>query len=201
MYFAANDAPVAVANQMKDWGLCADEFKENEISPHWPPSLYIREARRMLGEQVFNQNTPAYNVTVNSIGLGHYNFDSHNVIRFYCRNKSACHGSGPENASESEAYVWNEGDVEINPGLYEIPRYVMLPKEAESENLLVVSALSASHIGLSTLRMEPQFMIIGHAAGVNAALAIQGHTSVQRVSEKQLSEELKMQGAKLSVIK
>ena len=46
--------------------------------------------------------------------------------------------------------------------MYEIPWWVMLPKQAETANLLVVAAPSASHIGMSTLRMEPQFMIIGH---------------------------------------
>lgn len=47
----------------------------------------------------------------------------------------------------------------------------MLPRKAQVLNLLVVAAPSASHIGMSTLRMEPQFMIIGHAAGVIASLA------------------------------
>ena len=53
-------------------------------------------------------------------------------------------------------FAWDEGDVQIAPGVYQIPRWVMQPKREQVSNLLVVAAPSASHIGMSTLRMEPQ---------------------------------------------
>lgn len=53
----------------------------------------------------------------------------------------------------------------VNPGVYQIPYGVMVPSATEATNLLVVSAMAATHIGLSSLRMEPQFMIVGQAAG------------------------------------
>jgi len=53
----------------------------------------------------------------------------------------------------------------VNPGVYQIPLSVIIPDAAEATNLLVVSAMAATHIGLSSLRMEPQFMIVGQAAG------------------------------------
>lgn len=182
--------PSGVRAQMEHWGLCKDEFK---ATGHFPPSLYVREARRLQGDQIFTQNTPFQNRTagVASIGLGSYNFDSHNAQRFACKNQAACFGSGPPQSSPTAPYAWDEGDVQISPGVYEIPYWVLLPKQTEASNLLVVGAPSSSHIGLSTLRMEPQFMILGHAAGTAAALALhrtQGH--VHSIALKELQETL-----------
>ena len=168
---------------MMKWGLCADEF---HASGHWPPALYVRSARRLVGDRVFTQNTPAAqraqgSIGELSIGVGCYNFDSHNAERWACANVSACEGAGPVGVAPETAYIWNEGDVETAPGMYQIPLWVILPSTNATQaaaaghrvprNLLVIAAPSATHIGMSTLRMEPVFMIIGHSAGVVAALA------------------------------
>ena len=34
LYVDGDDAAMA------EWGLCKDEFKDNTLSPHWPPALY-----------------------------------------------------------------------------------------------------------------------------------------------------------------
>jgi hypothetical protein len=171
----------------------------------------VRAARRLLGDSVFTQNTPreqaAHGGVGNfSIGVGGYNFDSHNSERWACKNESTCYGSMPKRYSNgysngtTTGYAWNEGDVEIAPGLYQIPAWIMFPKTSEVSNLIVVASPSASHIGMSTLRMEPQFMTIGHAAGVIASITIESEaSSVQEIDVDMMRARLLEEGAILEV--
>jgi hypothetical protein len=166
LWFMSTDPALnaSIRSAFREYGLCKDEFTETE---NWPPQLYVRAARRLVGDTVFTQNVPATNRTWGnlSIGCGSYNFDSHTAERFACPNSTAC-GAGPtahqpSTQPSAQPFAWNEGDVESGPGAYDIPMWVLLPKRAEATNLLVVASPSASHIGMSTLRMEPQFMIMG----------------------------------------
>ena len=54
-YFLQNDErlPAAVREKAGRWGLCRDEFTE---TGHWPHQLYVREARRMVGEVVMTEH-------------------------------------------------------------------------------------------------------------------------------------------------
>ena len=177
--------PQSIRDATSAWGLCADEFADNTLAPHWPPALYVRAARRLQGDQLFTQNTPAAqhagggDLGAAAIAIGGYNFDSHNAFRWACANASACYGTKPQGAGASTPFAWDEGDVQTAPGLYQIPYWVMMPKAAELSNLLVVAAPSATHIGMSTLRMEPQFMMVGHAAGTVAGLTVKAANSAR----------------------
>jgi hypothetical protein len=111
--------------------------------------------------------------------MGSYNSDSHNVQRFV----------------NAEGFAENEGDMQVPVQPYQIPFRVMLPKANEAENLLVPVCFSASHVAYSSLRMEPQYMIIGHAAGVAAHLALRDKIPVQKVSVPELQKILKSEGA------
>ncbi len=177
-YFLANDpqVPESLRQEMNRWGLCRDEFTDTD---HWPHQLYIREARRMVGEYVMVQQDLQTELTKpDPIGMGSYNSDSHNVERIV----------GPD------GFVRNEGDMQVAVKPYQIPYRIMLPKRAEAANLLVPVAFSASHVAYSSVRMEPQYMILGQAAGVAAALAIRGGTPVQGIAVATLVEKLKGQG-------
>src|SRR6185436_2713074 len=72
---------------------------------------------------------------------------------------------------------------------------VLLPKKNEVQNLLVPVCFSATHVAYSTLRMEPQYMILGQAAGVAAAMALKSGKAVQEIDTADLSAKLKSQGA------
>jgi hypothetical protein len=180
-YFLQHDpgVPQGLHDAMAPWGLCRDEFTD---TGHWPHQLYIREARRMIGVYVMSQRDIQTDVTKpDSIGMGSYNSDSHNVQRIV----------------NADGVVENEGDMQVPVTPYQIPYRVMLPKPAETTNLLVPVCVSASHVAYSTLRMEPQYMILGQAAGVAAHLAIAAGVPVQQVDVQALRTTLRRQQAVL----
>ncbi len=180
LYFLSTDTrvPAALSAEMKEWGLCRDEFVDAD---HWPYQLYVREARRMVGEYVMSQNDIQTELTKpDAIGMGSYNSDSHNVQR---------------RPTEDGTAVENEGDMQVRVTPYEIPYRVMLPRRTEATNLLVPVCFSATHVAYSTLRMEPQYMIVGHAAGVAAKMAIEGQRDLQDVDPRALATKLKSQRA------
>jgi len=158
MWTLANHArvPPAVRREMSKWGLAADEFVDND---NWPRQLYVREARRMIGEYVMTErDCRGITAVDDSIGMGSYNMDSHNVQRYVT----------------DDGFVQNEGDVQISSGgTYKISYRSVVPRRAEIQNLLVPVCLSASHIAYGSVRMEPVFMILGQSAGAAACLAIE----------------------------
>ena len=178
-YFLANDhrVPRELREETREWGLARNEFTDSE---NWPFQLYVREARRMIGEYVMTQHDLETEVTKpDPIGMGSYNTDSHNVQRYV----------------EADGNVQNEGDVEVPTVPFHIPYRVLLPKRRQCSNLLVPVCASASHIGYGALRLEPVYMIMGNAAGVAAVMAIDRHCAVQDVDPGLLAAKLKEQGA------
>lgn len=165
--------PEDIRRFYRDWGLPLDEFADYG---HWTPQLYIRESRRMVGATVMNENhvflrTPAED----SIGMGSYTMDSHNVQRHVHR----------------DGYVVNEGDVQIKlQAPYPIGYGSIVPKEEECGNLFVPVCLSASHIAYGSIRMEPVFMALAQSAATAAALAIDGDVAAQRVPYAALRKRL-----------
>ncbi|MEN8202747.1 MAG: FAD-dependent oxidoreductase [Bacteroidota bacterium] len=183
LYFLANDpgVPEEIREEMKLWGLSGDEFSDNG---HWPHQIYVREARRMIGEFVMTENEIQSKSPVErSIGMGSYTMDSHNTQRYIT----------------PEGYVQNEGDIGVHPHQpYKIDLGTVLPKKEECRNLLVPVAVSSSHIAFGSIRMEPVFMILGQSAATVASLALSGNRSVQDVPYEEIKAILEGDGQVLS---
>jgi hypothetical protein len=175
MYFLANDprVPEQIRSEMSTWGLAKDEFVD---SGHWPHQMYIREARRMIGQYVMTEHDClARRVTPDPIGMGSYTMDSHNVQRYVT----------------PEGHVQNEGDIGVSPPRpYQIAYGTIVPQRAHCTNLLVPVCVSSSHIAFGSIRMEPVFMILGQSAATAAVQAIERNQAVQDVDYAVLRTQL-----------
>ena len=194
LWFMSTDPSVPTATRhafANEWGYCGDEFAD---TAHFPPQLYVREARRLVGDHVFTQNDVLRKVALGnlSIGMGCYGFDSHCEERYACADPRVC-------TLYDRPYVALQcGAAAPMPGVYQMPLSLLLPQRAQATNLLVPVCPSASHVALATVRMEPQYMILGHAAGALAALAVRHRTPVQDVDPAALHALLLADGAKLA---
>jgi hypothetical protein len=79
---------------------------------------------------------------------------------------------------------------ESHRGIYKIPYRAITPKQEECTNLLVPVCVSASHIAMTSIRMEPVWMILGESAGTAAAMAVANHVAVQEVDYLELRKKL-----------
>ena len=178
LYFIATDPriPKETQEEMNRWGLAKDEFTDNG---NWPHQIYVREARRMIGEYVMTENDLLEKrETPNSVGMGSYTMDSHNVQRYV----------------KPDGYVQNEGDIGVKTPTYEIAYGSLTPKKEDCENLLVPVCASSSHIAFGSIRMEPVFMILGQSAATAAVQAIENDLAVQDINYEQLKQQLLKDG-------
>jgi hypothetical protein len=158
------------------WGLPKDEFADSD---HFPFQLYVREARRMVGRYVLHEDDLTQNRwKQDGIATGSYGVDCHVVQHLLYDGK---------------VVVEHTQHTALNN--YDIPYACLTPEEPG--NLLVPVCCSASHVAYCSLRMEPVYMMLGHAAGDAAHLALAGKTTVQDVDVRKLRELLGKEGAVL----
>lgn len=173
-YFIGHDErmPEYLRSMMLKWGYPKDEYPDNG---HWSPQMYVREARRMVGEYTMTQaNCEGNQAVTDGIGLAAYTMDSHNCQRMVFNGM-----------------VKNEGDVQVG-GFppYPISYRAIIPKAADCKNLLVPVCLSASHIAYGSIRMEPVFMELGQSSAIAALLALKRNSSVQQVNAEEIRQVL-----------
>ena len=140
----------------------------------------------MIGELVVTQaDLEGHRQKYDSIGLGSYNIDIREVQRTWMWVSRF-----PNLVGE----VFNEGYLSIPVRPYAIPYRALVPRYEECENLIVPVCLSASHVAFSSIRMEPQYMLLGHAAGIAASIAARESLPVQQVPIVSLQQFLVSQG-------
>ncbi len=184
LWFLQNDSEVPkqhrkLANELH---LAKDEFRDNN---NFPFQLYIREARRLVGEYTLTEKdiTGDDNGTMprhhyDNIAIGEFPIDN-----FPCRKRQ------PGDSIVLEGYL---GMLDHITRPYEIPYRIMIPKQIDG--LIVPVAASTSHVGFSSIRMEPTWMALGQAAGVAAAIAIEADVKPRNVPIKKLQKQLSQQG-------
>lgn len=183
LWFAQNDKelPEQFRKATQQWGLAKDEYTDNG---NFPRQVYVREGRRFEGVYFFTANDalavipgerpPLHNTSITS---SHYSLDSHAVRK------------------RETGRVHLDGFFGIRTQVYTVPYGVIVPKKVD--NLLLPVPVSGSHIGFSTLRMEPCWMAMGQAAGIASSLAIDTDSKVQNVCMDCLQRKLVEQKATL----
>jgi hypothetical protein len=154
----------------------------------WPHQLYVREARRMVAGYVVTQrDLEGKTDPGDSVGLASYGVDDWPYAMHPLNGGVALQGG-----DYSMLYLEEE-----HRGIYRIPYRAIVPQERECRNLFVPVCCSASHIAMTSIRMEPVWMTLAEASGVAAALAIEGNLPVQRVDYAQLRSRLRERHVKV----
>ena len=188
-WFMAHDeaVPVPQREAWAAWGLCRDEFTDND---GWPRAFYVRNGRRMVGDFVLTE-APLRKVnpeSVNeSVGLIWWPPDFHSAR---CLVK--------------DGRVWNEGavfNVSKEPDWIPcgIPYRCLVPKAAECTNLLSPTCPSSSYVAYGAYRIEFTFMVAAQSAATAAVMAMASDVPVQGVDYGELRKKLLEGGQALEV--
>lgn len=187
-FFCTDPAvPGALRRQHAELGLCRDEFAKYD---HWSPQLYVREGRRMKGIHVLSQKDIMENPQKEDpVIVSSFPIDSHDCQRVATKDGVVDEGTIMPVRMPGRGHGY----------LYQIPYRSILPLAEECGNLLVPVALSCTHVGFSSVRVEPTWMILGQSAGVAAALAAGQNVTVQKLPYPALRERLLAQKQVLEI--
>lgn len=174
LYFMQNDrsVPEQTRKAWGEWGLPRDEFPDNG---HLPYEIYVREARRIEGRYIFNENDlkPAPGlqrapIFRDAISMTDWYIESHAVT-----------------AEHVDGSLW-EGQIELRNSTYpgQLPFRAILPQGLD--NLLVPVCASATHVGWQAIRLEATWMAMGEAAAHATAIALRQKTMPAQIDPDEL---------------
>ncbi len=165
--------PEVIRKKSAAYGLPKDEFTDNG---NWPWMIYIREARRMVGDYVMTQHDcEGKKSATDPVALGSFGMDSHCVQHFVTAKGTV----------QNEGVIWR-----VPPKPYGISYRSVIPKIGECENLFSPICLSTSHVAHGSIRMEPVFMALSQSCSIAASLAIEKNIPVQQVKYAELKQRL-----------
>ena len=170
------DAPERLRKQFAGYGLAADEFPDNN---HVPYEIYVREARRLVGRYVFKEQD---NIIADGIARTPIHSDSIAITDWPVDSVACLPRKAPGSNTDGILFLAEES----RPA--QVPYRSLLPVEVD--NLLVPVALSASHVGWGSIRLEPVWMQTGESAGFAAALAVKGRTTPAALDPDKLIRRL-----------
>ena len=178
MWFLQHDESIPAAQRKKylEWGLPKDEYADHD---HVPYEMYVREARRIVGRHVFNENDGMLTEDYRRTPI---HPDSIAVTDWYMDSHSCTTDSRPGFKYDGKLILTEES----RPS--QIPYRALLPQGID--NLLVPVCLSATHIAWGAIRLEPVFLQTGEAAGYAAALAKQQSTTPANLDPELLLQTL-----------
>ncbi|WP_051946113.1 FAD-dependent oxidoreductase [Verrucomicrobium sp. BvORR106] len=178
LWWIQNDpeAPEKERKQFAGYGLAADEFPDNN---HAPYEIYVREARRLVGRYVFKEQD---NVVAEGIARTPVHADSIAITDWPVDSVACLPHRIPGGNTDGILFLGEES----RPA--QVPYRSILSREVE--NLLVPVAISASHVGWGSIRLEPVWMQLGESAGFAAALAVKGQTTPGQLDSEAVIRKL-----------
>lgn len=178
LWWIQNDprAPAAERSTFEGYGLAADEFPDNH---HLPYEIYVREARRLVGRYIFQEQD---------------NLIAEGTARTPIHSDSIAMTDWPVDSVACLSRAADGGNQDGILFLAEDSRPAQVPYRSilanEIDNLLVPVAISASHVGWGSIRLEPVWMQIGESAGHAAALAVKNETTPAKLDPNALIRKL-----------
>jgi hypothetical protein len=192
MWFLQNDPamPSGLREQARAWGLARDEFQDTD---NFPPQLYIREARRLMGRAIFTEHDalaarpePA-TVTCHPVDDNRrapVHADAIGITEFSLDSLACTMERLPGAGALCDGQLFQ---MEVSrPG--QVPFGCLLPRNLD--NLLVVTTVSATHVGWGTVRQTPTLMHLAESAAWAIVLAGRAGVPAATLDVTQLQQRL-----------
>ena len=146
---------------------------------HCSPIIGIREGARIVGD---------YTLTVDDLRAGREFDDAVARGTFYL--------DGHKPDDDKRTYILSKDQMQVPP--YQIPLRTLIVRDGK--NLLGAGrCFSADQLALSSARVSTTCSMLGQAAGIAAALAVQHRCDVRDLDPQEVRRIVERRGAKLAV--